>query len=195
MSAAARNPVDDEQLAELMRAARRGDNAAWAGLIARFDRSMRSIARGYRLSAADVDDVVQIAWTRLHQHIDRVREPKAVAGWLATTTRREAMRVLQNHVREQLSDDPALGAVAASEQPDAIAIAAEERAVLGRALADLPGRQRELLTLLVAQPDANYRHISSTLKMPLGSIGPIRARGLARLECHAELRSHHLAGV
>lgn len=188
-------PANDEQLDKLMRGARRGDNVAWAGLICRFDRSLRSIARGYRLGAADIDDVVQLTWTRLYEHIDRVRDPQAVAGWLATTTRREAMRVLQNHVREQLTDDPELGNAAAGEQPEAAVIAAEERAVLDRAVADLPGRQRELLTLLVAQPDADYRHISAALQMPLGSIGPIRARGLARLECHAELRRHHFAGV
>jgi len=194
MSASA-GKANDEQLDKLMRGARRGDNVAWAGLITRFDRSLRSIARGYRLGATDVDDVVQVTWTRLCEHIDRVRDPQAVAGWLATTTRREAMRVLQNHAREHLTDDPEIGNAAVGEQPEAAAIAAEERAVLDRAVADLPGRQRELLTLLVAQPDADYRHISATLQMPLGSIGPIRARGLARLECHGELRRHHYAGV
>jgi RNA polymerase sigma factor (sigma-70 family) len=193
MSACTRTP--DEQLDDLMRAARNGDDAAWAALIARFDRSLRSIARGYRLGAADIDDVVQLTWMRLYQNIDRLREPKAVAGWLATCTRREAMHVLQKHVREHLSDDPELGDVPVGERPDAVAIAAERRAVLARAIAELPGRQREILTLLAALPDANYRHISATLQMPLGSIGPIRARGLARLERHAELRSHHLAGA
>jgi hypothetical protein len=48
------------------------------------------------------------------------------------------------------------------------------------------------MTLLAAEPDADYRAISAKLAMPIGSIGPIRARSLARLERHAELRRHYL---
>lgn len=179
-------------LDELVAAARRGDDGAWTRLVTRFDRTLRNVARSYRLSPADVDDVVQVTWTRLYQHIDRVRDPNAIAGWLVTTTRREAMRLLQAHVREHLTDDPELGESADVDRPEAEVLAAEERVVLGRALATLPGRQRELMTLLASEPDVDYRHISATLAMPLGSIGPIRARGLARLERHPELRSHYM---
>jgi len=191
MSVARRQHLKDAPIDTLVLAARRGDAAAWAALVVRFDRSLRAIAGSYRLGSTDVDDVVQMAWVRLHEHIGALRQPTAIAGWLATTTRREAMRVLQRHVREQLSDDPELGEVAETSWPEAVVLAAEERAVLGRALATLPGRQRELLTLLVKHPDADYRHISATLNMPLGSIGPLRARGLARLKQHGELRTHY----
>lgn len=181
------------QLSELLQAARRGDNAAWAALVTRFDRMLRSIARSYRLTHADVDDVVQVAWTQLYRHIDQVREPRTIAGWLAITTRREAMRVLQKHVAEQLSDDPELGDAALDEAPAAMLIAAEERTVLARAVAALPDGQRQLMTLLAVQPDARYRQISSTLKMPVGSIGPTRARGLTSLSYDPELREHCLS--
>lgn len=195
MELAPRQQADDRQLHALMRAARRGDNVAWTRLIARFDRSLRSLACSYRLAPADVDDVVQNTWACLYQHIDRVREPAAVAGWLATTTRREAMRLLQSRVRELPSDDPQLGESVAGERPEAVVLAAEQRVVLARALATLPARQRALMTLLVTEPDANYREISATLEMPVGSIGPIRARGLARLQRHPQLRSHHLGAA
>jgi len=66
--------------------------------------------------------------------------------------------------------------------------------VLTRALATLPQRQRELMTLIVSEPSANYEQISATLDMPVGSIGPIRARSLARLRRHAELREFAAAG-
>lgn len=184
--------ANDEQLDALVRDARAGENAAWTRLIARYDRTLRGIARSYRLSPADVDDVLQMTWTRLYQHIDQLREPRAIAGWLVTTTRREAMRVLQTSVREQPSDDPELGASAESDRAEAAVLAAEERVILGHALAALPGRQRELMTLLATQPDADYRHISATLDMPVGSIGPTLARGLARLGRDPRLRSHYL---
>lgn len=190
-----RQHVNDPTPDALVHAARTGDNDAWMHLIARYDRALRTIARSYRLQPSDVDDVVQMTWMRLHQHIDRLRDPAAVAGWLATTTRREAMRVLQNHVREQLSDDPQLGDVADSDRPDAALLAAEDRVILQRAIAVLPGRQRKLMTLLAAQPDVNYQHISATLQMPRGSIGPTRARGLVRLRRDQDLHSHYLDGA
>jgi len=171
MSVPRPSQVNDAQLAALVRAARTGDNDAWTRLIDRYDRVLRRIARSYRLGPADVDDVVQMAWIRLYQNIDRLREPAAIGHWVATTTRRQAMRVLQSHVREQPSDDPELGDVAASNPPEAVVLAAEDRVVLGRAIAVLPGRQRELMTLLAAQPDANYQHISAALEMPRGASG------------------------
>jgi RNA polymerase sigma factor (sigma-70 family) len=182
--------VSDTHVDALVRAARAGDDAAWTQLINRFDHAQRRIARSYGLQPGDVDDVVQMTWIRLHQNIARLREPAALAGWLATTTRREAMRVLQNYVRERLSDDPRLGHDNDGDRPEARALATEERVILERAIAALPDRQRRLLALLAAQPDANYEHISATLEMPLGSIGPTRARGLGRLRRDPELCSH-----
>jgi hypothetical protein len=49
------------------------------------------------------------------------------------------------------------------------------------------------VTLLLAQPALDYAQVGSLLAMPVGSIGPTRARGLARLEQDVELRSLVLA--
>jgi RNA polymerase sigma factor (sigma-70 family) len=175
----------------LIGAARAGDNAAWTWLIERFDRMLRAIARSYRLAPAEVDDVTQVAWMRLYEHIDRLSDPSAVGGWLATTVRREAMRTLQTHVREQLTDSFDLTDGVEPEGPEAELLASETRLVLGRALASLPAPQRELLTMLLTEPDATYEEISAALRIPAGSIGPTRARGMARLERHTELRRLH----
>jgi len=183
--------VDDARSVALVHAARTGDEEAWAGLVDQYDRLLRSIAGSYRLQPIDVDEVVQSAWTRLYQHIDRVREPAAIAGWLATTTRREAMRMLQTQMRERLSDDPELGDAAEIDWGEADVLAAEDRAALRQAIAALSGRQRELMNLLATQPDADYEHISATLKMPRGSIGPTRARALTRLRRDRALHTHY----
>ena len=182
------------ELQAIVAAARRGDNVAWTQLSSRFDRMLRSVARSYRLSAQDVDDAVQATWVKLYEHIDRIRDASAVAGWLATTVRRESLHQLQRRVREQLTDEPELHCDAFEPGPDASLMQTERRVVLGRALATLPDRQRELLTLIATDPGTNYAHISTTLDMPLGSIGPIRARGLERLQRHSELREFAAAG-
>lgn len=184
-------PLDgaERALLELVSAARAGDDRAWERLHARFSPMLRGIARSYRLSSSDVDDAVQMAWVRLVTHIARLREPAAIGAWLATTTRRECLRLLQGPVRERVTDDPDLGDGADwSADPEHELLAAERRAALGRALDTLPERHRQLMALLVAQPAMDYQTLSATLGMPRGSIGPIRARSLARLKCHDELR-------
>jgi RNA polymerase sigma factor (sigma-70 family) len=177
----------DRVVVELVRAARAGDDRAWEGLYVRFSPMMRGIARSYRLSPSDVEDVLQNSWLRLFNHIERVREPTAIAGWLATTTRRECLRLLQLPIRECLTADPDLGDSGDSLDPERELLAAERRMVLARALATLPERHRKLMTLIVAQPDNDYEQLSAILAMPVGSIGPIRARSLARLRRHPEL--------
>jgi RNA polymerase sigma factor (sigma-70 family) len=178
----------DHELAADVHAARTGDGDAWARLIDRFDRGLRRIARSYRLAPADVDDAVQAAWVQLFRHIGRIRDPDAVSGWLATTTRRESMRLCQAPVRERLTDDRRLGDRATHDGPETAVLAAERRAIIGRALASLPDRSRRLMTMLADQPAWDYREISATLAMPVGSIGPTRARSMARLRWHPELR-------
>ena len=94
---------DNTELQALVTAARRGDNIAWSHLTERFDRMLHNVARSYRLSAQDTEDAVQATWVKLYQHIGRIRDASAVAGWLATTVRRESLRLLQAHVREHLT--------------------------------------------------------------------------------------------
>src|SRR4051812_41178891 len=158
---------DDPTLVALVCAARSGDHAAWTSLVRRFDRTLRTIARSYRLAPTDVDDVVQTTWLSMLEEIHHVREPAAIAGWLATATRRHAMRVLQKPARERLSDDPRLGERAVTDGPEEILLAAERRDVLAAALATLPQRQRRLMTVFVTQSAVDYSHVSELLSMPM----------------------------
>lgn len=190
------DPVRDRDLAELVAGARDGDDLAWEQLYARYTPTLRGIARSYRLPASDVEDAVQTAWLRLVDGVGRVRDPAAVGGWLAITTRRECMRLLRGTVRECPSGDPALGDVADSAgpaDPEGVLLASERRAILQRALATLPERQRELMALLAADSSLDYGTVGAKLAMPVGSIGPTRSRSLARLRDHPELHEFCLS--
>jgi RNA polymerase sigma factor (sigma-70 family) len=175
-------------LATVVRAARAGDHSAWSTLVARFDHNLRTIAGSCRLAPTDVDDVIQTSWLNLLEGIEDIREPAAIVGWLATTTRRNAVRLRQSRAREQLTDDPQLGDRPHGGGPEVAMLAAERSEALRRAMATLPERHRRLMTVLVAQPALDYGQISELLSMPRGSIGPIRARALMRLA-----RDHELA--
>jgi RNA polymerase sigma factor (sigma-70 family) len=179
----------ERELEVLVRAARAGDPDASTRLVQRFDGMLRGLARSYRLAPSDVDDVVQQTWLVLFEAIDQVREPAAIGAWLATTLRRVALRRIQLHVREHLTDDPQLGDTSDAERPaETRLLALERHAALTSALSSLPERQGDLLRILFTQPTLGYRNVANLLRMPIGSIGPTRARSLARLARDAQLR-------
>jgi RNA polymerase sigma factor (sigma-70 family) len=158
-----------------------GEHGAWTELVCRFDGLLRGVARGYRLAPADVDDVVQTTWLRALEHVRRLQDPGAIAGWLVVTTRRESMRVHQRAVRELLVDEPAGEQPADLHSPEAMVLARERVAALREAVTRLTDRQRTLITTMLSGEEPCYERLSTVLRMPLGSIGPTRCRALARL--------------
>jgi RNA polymerase sigma factor (sigma-70 family) len=180
-------------LATLVEAARRGEPRAWQVLVQRFTPLVRAITSRYPLGEQDAEDVAQVIWLRLVEHLHRLREPLALPGWIATTARHESLRLARAHGRT-LPVDPLDGSVHefAGEDPevDADLLQAEEVEAVREGLADLPTAQRDLLLLLAADPPLSYREISARLGMPIGSIGPTRARTLARLEATPAVRRY-----
>jgi RNA polymerase sigma factor (sigma-70 family) len=183
------------ELAVLVRAGADGDPAAIERLVVCFDRMLRAVTRSYRLSAWDADDVIQSTWLQFMQHGRELREPAALSGWLVTTARRLSLRMLQRHVREQLMDDLSSEAAADHVEPDRELLAAERREALHGALAELPDRHRSLMSMLVTSPDLSYEEVARRLAMPVGSIGPTRARSLDRLRRSSTLQALQTAGV
>jgi RNA polymerase sigma factor (sigma-70 family) len=191
---AARQPADHDLVA-LVRAGAAGDPIALGHLVDRFDGTLRGVARSYRLSSWDADDVIQATWLQFMRHGRKLREPAAVSGWLVTTARRESLRVLQRHVREQLAEDPARGESSDHGEPACELIAAERSAVLDGAVAELPEPQRGLMRVLLRNPELSYKEVGRLLAMPVGSIGPTRARSLERLRRSRQMLALRAAGA
>lgn len=152
-------------------------------LVAAYDGMVRAIARRYRLQASDVDDVAQTTWLRLVQSLDRIEDRACIPGWLATTTRRESMRVLRTHTREVAVDLEAGPDVVDDEAPDPLLglLDDERAAALHDALDELPARWRTLVWALACSDGAGYARVSEQTGIPVGSIGPTRQRALAQL--------------
>ena len=175
---------DMAEVAELVRAAADGDRAAWHGLVDRYNGLVWSVARSHRLSTVDASDVVQTTWLRLVEHLDRLQDPERVGAWLATTARRECLRTLRHSARMVVSDEPPEQVTEA--QLDAALLAEERDRALWQAFGGLSERCQTLLRILVADPPPSYDEIGAALDMPIGSIGPTRARCLERLRGLAE---------
>jgi RNA polymerase sigma factor (sigma-70 family) len=183
---AATKRLDHEAVAELVRSAAEGSEPAWEQLVAEFGGLVWSVTRSYRLSNADAADVAQTTWTRLVEHLDALTEPSRVGAWLATTARRECLRVLRGSRREVPVEDAALEVVLSDEPVDAELLLAERDEALWSGFARLRARDQALLRLLTADPRPAYEEIAAALDIPIGSIGPTRARALERLRLELE---------
>lgn len=176
-------------VAGLVAAAAGGDQRAWQALITRFDPMLRRVTRRFRLTSHQADDALQETWVRLARHLHRLENPCAVGAWLATTARRESLRLLQARVHELPAAAPLdLGVADVDAHVDADSVVdAEATAILRSALDALSPRDRALLEMLHREPAATYEKVAAALGIPIGSIGPTRARALARLRRHPGL--------
>ena len=172
---------------ELVSRAKGGDSEAWDALVERYAPLLWSICRKYRLGRADADDVAQSVWLRLIDQLDRLRDPAALPGWLATTTRRECLRVLYGahgpHAAMYARDVETLPDERAGLAEQGL-LAAERQAALREAFAQLPPNGQQLISLLIADPPLPYADISAKLGIPVGSIGPNRSRYLSKMRRH-----------
>jgi RNA polymerase sigma factor (sigma-70 family) len=167
--------------------ARGGDERAWAALVERYAPLIWSLCCRYRLDTTDTADVGQNVWLLLVNQLGKIRDPAALPGWLATTTRRECIRVLNKaQVRQAARCE-----LDAENIPDGQAetieqglLAAERQAALREAFTHLPPRDQQLIALLIEDPPVPYAEISTRLGIPVGSIGPNRSRCLDKLRHH-----------
>jgi RNA polymerase sigma factor (sigma-70 family) len=173
----------DGDITRIVSAAANGDQRAWDEIVERYSGLLWAVARAHRLSAADGADVVQTTWLRLIEHLPQIRNREGIGSWLATTARRECLRLLRSGARCQPSDEmqPLVDAGADHAEVESALLTAERDAELWAAFSRLPARDQALLRLLAIDSPPSYQEISAALGMPIGSIGPTRARSLERL--------------
>jgi RNA polymerase sigma-70 factor (ECF subfamily) len=158
-----------EEIAALVGAARRGDQAAFGRLYQRFGRMVHGIllAHGPREEAEDlVQEVFLRAWTQLAT----LAEPAAFGGWLARMARNRATDALRAR-RTMTPIDPGL---AAAESPHAETIAVVN---LVRAL---PEAYRETLVLRLVE-GLSGPEIADLTGLTPGSVRVNLHRGMAML--------------
>lgn len=184
--------MSDWDLPTLVKASVDRDGDAWNELVRRFAGLVSFVIRHYRLNATDTQDVSQLVWMRLVEHLGQIREPSALPGWLATTTRHECERYLRVNGRSVAMDPMTMRLVDRADGPeiDELLLAAERRQVLLDGLGELTPPHRELLVMLTADPPYAYAEISRILGIPVGSIGPTRSRVLDKLRDTGAVRAY-----
>ncbi len=167
-----------------------GDDAAWRELIARYQGLIYSVPRRMGMSPEASADVFQCVCVLLYQRLGSIRDPNRLGGWLLTTASREAIRTSRRAKRTVSLDngrDDATGS-AENDLPDLRPLADEDREAIERAqmlrsaLAELSDRCRTLLEAFLDDEESNYRDVARRLNIPIGSIGPTRARCFSKLK-------------
>ena len=175
----------DDPVPGWVQAAVAGDARAWDRLVDRYAGLVWSVCRAHRLNAEDAADVSQLTWLRLLENLDRIRDPQRLAGWLATTCRRECLAFLRRSrpatpVRDEHLDRLLGGSAAA----DRSVLAADQNATLWQAFLRLSEWCQRVLRALVLDAEdgpPSYRLVAADLQVPVGSLGPTRARCLSQL--------------
>jgi RNA polymerase sigma factor (sigma-70 family) len=168
--------------AALLLAAGQGDQSAWKEIVLRYGGPVSATVRSFRLQDADALDAIQMTWLRLMTNLHRVEDPERLSGWLTTTARRECLSVIRESKRTAYCNEATLDTVAdASVGPEQHVLAAETVLALRSLVAELPLRGRTLLRSLFSNSPRPYAEIARTTGIPVGSMGPTRARALRQL--------------
>jgi RNA polymerase sigma factor (sigma-70 family) len=163
-------------------AARSGDREALGALVVDLNPLLWHVARGQGLDKPVAEDVVQTVWLILLRNLHAVAEPRALARWLITTTRREASRTRGGRNRiEPLAEDTLEQLPSADGLPEQEMLQKHRDRELWSAFQRLPQRCQELLRLTVLAGRAEYDSVAQALGMRRGSIGPTRGRCIGTL--------------
>jgi RNA polymerase sigma factor (sigma-70 family) len=179
--------LDPDLDERLVRECLEGDPRAWEALVRRHERLVYAVARSFRLPESDQADVFQDVFAALVKGLPRLRDARALTRWLSRTTERiayaAALRVRRAHALSPAVEREALEALPVDGRDVESDIEAlEEQALVRLAIGSLAPRCRDLLhALYYADPPESYARIAKRLGMPVGSLGPTRARCFDRM--------------
>lgn len=177
--------VTDE---ELVAACRRGDESAWETIVLKYQNMLYSIPRRAGLGIDLASDVLQDVFLTLFEKLDTLEQPQFLRAWLTTTTRHKTIHLIQRETRgrpksiDELEEETFFEFPDKAPLQDEVLINLEKEISIEKAMSQMDERCRRLISMLyLEQEQIPYTEISTILEIPLGSIGPTRARCLQKL--------------
>ena len=165
----------------LVLASRDGNQRAWGALVERLSPLVWGVARSYGLDHQDSVDVSQTTWLQFARHVGSLQEPKKAPGWLATTARRECLRMVKAQRRETATSNVELAMFGAANFSDSDADADAERRILWDAVNSLQENCRLMVRMFLADPPPSYETVAESLGISVNAVGPKRSRCLSHL--------------
>lgn len=159
-----------------------GEPAAWREVIRRYGEVVSAAVRSFRLQDADARDAVQTTWLQLAAHARQIRHPERLGGWLVTTARRACLHILR-HTTPSPAPVSALAETVVDPfpGPEQLAVDADATRTLWAFVDELPPHRQTLLRALFTEHPGGYAEVARVTGIPVGGVGPTRARALAQL--------------
>jgi RNA polymerase sigma factor (sigma-70 family) len=164
-----------------------GDERAWAGFCRTQGQLIHAAGHKVGLSAEEREDLLQNTCIVCYHSIDRLRDPDRLGAWVYRIAYRQALEIVRKRTPTVPIEDETgrsiLDMIPSGEDGEDEVLEAYERSqqVLG-VIAGVGQRCRSLLeALYLAAEVPAYEDLSRELGMPIGSIGPTRARCLDRV--------------
>jgi RNA polymerase sigma-70 factor (ECF subfamily) len=178
--------------ATLVLAAQKGDQAAFAAIVGRYQRRVYRVAYGLVRSHEDADDLAQEAFVRAWKALDRFRVGEPLYPWLARIVTNLAYSLFRRRKRRpETSIEPLAEAGmqwGVDDDPADHAADREQAGMLAEAFEELSEDHRAILVLRVVDGLA-YDEIAQTLEIAPGTVMSRLSRARAELKTRLEART------
>jgi RNA polymerase sigma factor (sigma-70 family) len=183
-SSARRATADTHELVDRCVA---GKDDAWAELVDRYGDLIYSVALRTGASRSDAEEIFQTTVLAIYQGLRTLRDPERLVSWIAGVARRQALTFFRKRAREVDEGDGLPEEVDPGALSDDVLASLERAQHVQEALSTLRERCRVLLhALYLREPPADYETVCAETGIPIGSIGPTRARCLEALRAALE---------
>ncbi|MBK8812530.1 MAG: sigma-70 family RNA polymerase sigma factor [Acidobacteria bacterium] len=174
--------------AELVRACRGGDEAAWNELVERYQRLIITIPRRAGLSEEQASDVFQEVFMTLFEKLDEIEQPDRIRSWMVTTAKFKTWGIVRGekgHYTPETEEEMELEMANlkdSSPLADEMLIESEQQHLIRTALRKLEERCQKILSMIYLRDTAaSYVEVAKEIGVGETSISPMRARCLQKL--------------
>lgn len=147
------------------------------------DRLLRYFQRRGR-TIEEARDLTQETFLKIYRSIGSLRGDSAFGGWVWTIARNVLLkRVARVPAREESSEDLPAALEPVADEPDPVAVIGRQEhwALVLRAMARLPARQRQCMVLRVVK-GLTYDQVASVMSISINSVKAHLHQGRARLK-------------
>lgn len=174
--------------AELVKACRRGDEAAWNQLVDRYQRLIFAIPRRAGLSEEQAADILQEVFLTLFEKLDEIEQPEKIRSWIVTTAKFKTWGLVRNEKgfyspeSEEEMEQEMANLPDTSPLADELLIELEQQHLIRTALKELEERCQKILSMIyLRDAAASYAEVAVAVGVGETSISPMRARCLKKL--------------
>jgi RNA polymerase sigma factor (sigma-70 family) len=168
---------------DLLRACVRGEDPAWRLFLERYGDLISSVPLTMGATRADAEEIFQNTVPAIVERLGTLRDPARIVAWICEIARRQTLYDFRKRRREALGEDDALiSEPDPTAGSDALLESLQAGQLIKNSLLSIQSRCRDLSkSLYLDDPTPAYKEIAASLGIPIGSIGPTRARCLKAL--------------